>query len=49
MNKTLEAMKRVIAKRRARGASDKDIEQCKDNWLSIYRNDTMQAAINELK
>lgn len=49
MNNTLEAMERVVAKRRARGASEADIERCKLGWLGIYKNDDMQAAIKAIK
>lgn len=48
MEETLAAIKRVIAKRRARGASDQHIVQYKMDMLQKYKHPEMQNQIKSM-
>lgn len=48
MDKRIAAMKRVVAKRRARGAGDAEIVRCIAGWLSIYKSADMQSQIRQI-
>ncbi|MNJ39195.1 hypothetical protein D3C77_340620 [compost metagenome] len=45
MNKQLEAIQRVIVKRRARGAGDRDIQLYKESLVKDIKNEDVRQAI----